>query len=250
MYCSQCGAELGGEDVFCSACGARQKDGKSRTPAPAKKKGGAFRVVVFLILAAAFLIPKVMNGELTAKKDTSAPQEIAAENNAIYSGRNSCTAEPDPAALREVRDLTCEGEGECLHYYGDDGRLAAEKLIFAENCARVTWYDPYGNILAVFEYDDVMGVYLEYYYDNIYDGQGRLVYRCETNSRGAVGLEEMYTYNPDGSYTLDLTEYRGAWVYIWDYEASGSDNPVIQYQAVIVYDAGGREISRTEQTAN
>ena len=240
MNCLKCGAKIGEGDALCPSCGAPVECEKNTEPSREKKKGG-FNVWIFLLLCVAVLIP-YLTGQKQQKP--AATVEIPPENVSIYSGRNTCTPALDTTGLREEKGETWDGE--LFRYYRQDGTLAAEKVVYGEDAARVSHYDPCGNPLAVFEYDGIQGTYLEYYYENIYDSQLRLCRRTQTNKRGSVSLEESYTYAPDGTYTREITEYRGAWVYVWDQEAHGEDNPVMIYHALVTYDSAGQEISREE----
>lgn len=297
MYCGKCGKEANPGDRYCSACGTRL--GPEGTAVNKKKM--LWNLLTVLIIAAVLAVGAfhMFRGEPenppaeVQRPVTEETRQMPAAEESVHTGTQPAATEPVPQTTREqteppaapgerlylaeetrsemgvqtriqyrydwkgrlVRKDT--GDGYTRSYsYRDDGTLEKEGVFFDGEPYMVIQYDAHGMPKTE---SDLQGDTVTY--ENTYDTRNRLLTSRKSSREGGLAEEWCYTYDHDGGYTLDYTDYDEYGIHcrrhtVYDpegrlllQEQDLESGMTVEYRTEHTYDAVGN-LLRTEYTAD
>lgn len=241
MYCTKCGKQAGSGDCYCASCGARLRTEEALLLRK-KRRTGIFiaAAVLTLVLAGVLLLredrPQTHPEEpaLTVSlPETEAPTQPPAASSpaatqppAAIPPATTPTTVTQPAPVPADRQLYLAreirrengAEEETLYRYDDAGRLAWKQMpegksftytYSAEGLPEKEGQFQNGEPVGMVLYDeqgnprqetDLEGTVIVF--ENTYDGEKRLIL-TQKYAGTQLLAETGYTYNPDGSYSVD-----------------------------------------------
>lgn len=255
MYCTKCGKKANPGDVYCSGCGSRLGPGSGQEKKQARDTKGSGNWLLLLIVigvVGAFVgmwesssAPEAPSGNLTAsirteqKSTESLPQEPR-DGDVLEESHY-----PNGNPRREVSDY---GETVYVTDYRPDGMILRDTTLTYTSdgqfaAIRVTNYDDHGNPTDTTETESDGALWLYLYYENTYDDQGRPLKLVEYNRMGNPLCIYSYTYNSDGTYTMECTEYRG-FVYEYDLEYNPQGTTSLWTHSITTFNQAGEPVDQ------
>ena len=262
MYCTKCGKKADQGDVFCSACGHKLGSGSGPEITQSKSRKGFPKWILILVAlgivgAVAGTLEERGTGPkapaeiptVTVQKQETVPSQEPEEDllppepkdgdvleNSEYSNGITrrwvddygttvyvCDYRPDGTTLRDT-----------VLMYTEEGKFAS---------IRVTNYDDRGNPTDTTETESDGALWLHLYYENVYDIQGRPLRLVQYNRMGNPLYIYSYTYNSDGTYTMEITEYRG-FVYEYDLEFNPEGTTSPWYHSITTFNSAGEPVDQ------
>ena len=243
MYCAKCGKEARAGDTYCSGCGSKLSGG-----GPKKSNWLTVVLCAALVLSAV----SVFGGN---RDESSPPVSVEQEPTTSVQTVDELPAEPEDGDLLEESDYANGMPRRRISDYSDkyitdyrpDGTLLRETTLHYSSGAyggkRVKNCDEYGNPTDETETMPDGSLWLYLYYVNSYDTQGRPLILSQYNRAGFPLYIRSYTYNADGSYRMDWTEYRGP-VYEYDFEAGSQGTTTLAFEGWTTFTAEGDVIDQ------
>lgn len=239
MYCSKCGKQVRSGDVYCSGCGSRLTAAAQNTQKNKTQKNGKSRLL--MLLCAAALILAAVNIFGSSRQSSSSPSGSLQERESVTLKQPQASALPQEPGPDDTLEDSTYSDGtlrRSVEDYGDiyvtdyrpDGTLLRETILYYSSGSysgkRVKNCDAWGNPTDETETLTDGTVWLSLTYSNRYDDQGRPLQLAQYNRAGNPLYIYSYSYNADGSYTMELIEYRGpAYEYEFEENPAGTTTP-------------------------
>ena len=256
MYCTKCGKKAASGDVYCSGCGSKLGSGAKTQ----NKKGSSWILILLcaavLIFAASKMMGQKEDSGLTSFEPEKERESITLQEAQVNTGEMLPEEPKDGDLLEDSSYANGNPRREVSDYsgtvyvtdYRPDGNLLRETTLTYINAGefggiRVTNYDEYGNPTDTTQSlaDGELELYL--YYENTYDDQGRPLRLAEFNRMGNPLCIYSYTYNSDGTYTMECTEYRG-FVYEYDLPYHPQGTTSLWAHSVTTFNASGEPVDQ------
>ena len=253
MYCTKCGKEARSGDVYCSGCG-NKLEGKKKSKSWILIPVCALAVVVSAVNL--FHTPKpepvpfVQQRETICLPDAQINPNVQLPEEPKDGDILEDSDYPGGLPRRRVDDYDTSVY---VSDYRPDGTMLRDTILYYSNGSyggiRVTNYDDHGNKTDTTETTDKGELWLYLYYQNSYDEQGRPLVLAEYNRMGYPLCVYEYTYNADGSYTMECSEYRG-YVYEYDREYNPQGTTSIWLRSTTTFNAEGDVIDQYMEEVN